>query len=95
MMFSEIRETFATIEKATRNVMRRVEHETSAVLFRLKRGIFTTAIELTLVLVSILFIVVGLILFVSRFIAIDIVLVVAGLIILNIVFIAAKFRPKA
>lgn len=92
-MLSEIRDTIASVEKTVRNVVRRLERETSAVLYSFKRGVFTSAIELTLVLFSILCIAIGVIFFLTRFVSLDIVLVVVGLIILNVVFFSAKFRP--
>ncbi len=69
-----------------------VDRAVTAQLYRAKRSVFRSAVQLVLFLLAVGFIVVGIVLFLMRFFSVDIVLVVFGLVLLYIIMLTTKFR---
>ncbi len=84
--------TFQQTQDAITGGIDRVQKTVIAQFYQMKRSFFRSVIELLLVGVSIIFIMIGAVLFLDRYFSLDLVLLIAGLVILNVTLLMGRFR---
>lgn len=84
--------TFQQAQDAVTGGIDRVQDAVVTQFYQMKRSLFRSVIELLLVGISIIFIMIGAVLFLDRYFSLDLVMLVAGLVILNVTLLMGRFR---
>ncbi len=85
---------FNIISKESRNLINDFEKIINIKLNRFKKKIFFFSFELLFIVLSIIFLILGSILFLSRFLPIDLIIIIYGFLLLYIAFIIKLLSPR-